>query len=131
MKLCTKCNTFKDESHFYPCSTNKDGLRGKCISCFQSYHQENKENRNREMVKWRSRNRNKQRDYEENRITKDSDKVNARKAVSNALRYGKLQKQPCWCGATKVEAHHEDYSKQLEVIWLCEQHHTELELTSR
>ena len=131
MKLCKKCKELKDESHFYKCSTTRDGLRGSCVSCFQSYHQDNKNTQNKAMAKWRLRNIDKLKGYEEKRRIKDRDKVKARRDVSNALRYGKLQKQKCWCGETKVEAHHEDYSKTLEVVWLCEKHHTELELASR
>jgi ribosomal protein S27AE len=52
-------------------------------------------------------------------------KVKARKAVWNLLRYGKLQKQPCeQCTAPKVEAHHDDYEKPLDVRWVCRSHHT-------
>ena len=29
----------------------------------------------------------------------------------------------CVCGEIKVEAHHADYSKPLEVIWFCRKHH--------
>lgn len=45
--------------------------------------------------------------------------------VGNAVRDGKLLKQPCeCCGATeKVHAHHDDYGKPLDVIWLCPDHH--------
>jgi len=50
-------------------------------------------------------------------------KASVRKKVYTALRNGKLVKQPCHCGNVKVEAHHEDYSKPLEVKWLCKQHH--------
>lgn len=33
---------------------------------------------------------------------------------------GKLIPQPCrYCGNAEVQMHHEDYSKPLEVIWLC------------
>lgn len=50
----------------------------------------------------------------------------ARTAVGNALRSDKLVKPDVceWCDSTiKIEAHHEDYSKLLEVIWLCQQCH--------
>lgn len=47
-------------------------------------------------------------------------KVLARQMVAIAIRMGILKKQPCRdCGASDVHAHHPDYSKPLEVIWLC------------
>jgi hypothetical protein len=37
------------------------------------------------------------------------------------LRRGRLQKQPCLiCGNPKAQAHHHDYSKPLEIDWLCQ-----------
>lgn len=46
-------------------------------------------------------------------------------AVGNALRDGKLKRQPCEvCGAI-AQAHHCDYSKPLDVRWLCTKHHAE------
>ena len=48
----------------------------------------------------------------------------ARRQVSKALVSGALTKEPCQvCGAIKTEGHHPDYSKALEVIWLCRHHH--------
>lgn len=49
-------------------------------------------------------------------------------AVGNAIRDGRLVRKPCErCGATVgVEAHHDDYSKPLDVRWLCPKHHMEL-----
>lgn len=52
-------------------------------------------------------------------------------AVGNALRDGRLVKGPCArlgddCSG-RVEAHHEDYSKPLEVVWACVRHHDELD----
>ena len=44
--------------------------------------------------------------------------------VGNAVRDKKLLKQPCEvCGVEKVVAHHCDYDKPLDVMWLCPQHH--------
>ncbi len=51
-------------------------------------------------------------------------KVLARNTVHAALKDGRLQRQPCEvCGATIVHGHHDDYSKPLEVRWLCPEHH--------
>lgn len=47
--------------------------------------------------------------------------------VHYAVKHGKLFRQPCVvCGNTKSFAHHPDYSKPLEVVWLCRVHHTEV-----
>ena len=44
--------------------------------------------------------------------------------VQTALRNGTLVKSPCeMCGNEKVQAHHCDYSKPLEVMWLCKRCH--------
>jgi len=50
----------------------------------------------------------------------------ARSAARAAIREGRLIRKPCeTCGATDVEAHHDDYSKALDVRWLCRRHHRE------
>ena len=52
-------------------------------------------------------------------------KYQARLAVSNALRDGRLVRLPCErCGATeRVHGHHHDYSQPLDVEWLCKDCH--------
>lgn len=48
------------------------------------------------------------------------DKANARGAVYDAVRSGVLVRPSmCACGTPRVEAHHPDYSKPLDVVWLC------------
>lgn len=48
----------------------------------------------------------------------------AQSIVNHAKRDGKLIPLPCEvCGNVKSEAHHRDYSKPLEVQWLCRKHH--------
>lgn len=55
---------------------------------------------------------------------------NARNLINKMLRQGLLERQPCEvCKNLKVEAHHDDYSKPIEVRWLCKQHHYEHHLT--
>lgn len=42
---------------------------------------------------------------------------------------GKLIPKPCEvCGSLKVEKHHDDYSKPLEVRWFCREHHLALRI---
>lgn len=48
---------------------------------------------------------------------------NARAYANVYLRRGKLKRLPCEvCGAW-AQMHHDDYSKPLEVRWLCRRHH--------
>lgn len=54
----------------------------------------------------------------------------ARKKCRNetnwAIRRGQLLRKECeMCGEPKAEAHHDDYSKPLDVRWLCFAHHRE------
>ena len=52
------------------------------------------------------------------------ERTRARIHVHNAIARGKMTKEPCVvCGKEKVEAHHPDYTKPLEVIWYCRLHH--------
>lgn len=55
------------------------------------------------------------------------DAVEAHSKVYTEIRAGRIARQPCQiCGNDKADAHHEDYSKPLEVKWLCRKHHNEL-----
>ena len=48
------------------------------------------------------------------------DKIAARQAILIAKRSGRLKQADCErCGDKNTQAHHPDYSKPLEVIWLC------------
>lgn len=54
-------------------------------------------------------------------------KNKARHVSKHAIRKGRLVRLPCEkCGEPKTEAHHDDYSKPLEVRWLCRKHHVEI-----
>jgi len=59
--------------------------------------------------------------------------VACNRAVGNAIRDGRLNRGPCEvCGSREsVEGHHEDYSKPLDVRWLCREHHKALHAFKR
>lgn len=54
-------------------------------------------------------------------------KTNARSKLNYAIKVGKIKRLPCAvCGANeKIHAHHKDYARPLEVIFLCHVHHYE------
>lgn len=50
----------------------------------------------------------------------------ARAKVNNAIASGRLARKSCEvCGEVKAQAHHDDYTKPLDVRWLCVTHHNE------
>ena len=66
-------------------------------------------------------------DRERNRRRRNDERVKARNKVKVALRNGTLVKPNCceYCGVSGVplEAHHEDYTKPLDVRFICEDCH--------
>ena len=60
------------------------------------------------------------------------EKYKAHNLVSYAVKNGRLSPQFCeCCGEEKTEAHHDDYSKPLEVRWLCHKCHMEWHANKR
>jgi ribosomal protein S27AE len=54
------------------------------------------------------------------------DRSRARQSTRYAIKTGKLTvPETCRCGSRDLEAHHHDYSKPLEVEWLCGDCHLE------
>lgn len=56
----------------------------------------------------------------------DRNKDISRSIAGVNKRRGRLIPESCWCGATEVEMHHWDYSKPLDVLWICRPCHLEL-----
>lgn len=58
--------------------------------------------------------------------TQNGYKEEARGEVRKAIKNGLLVRNPCQrCGMSHAQAHHEDYLKPLEVVWLCKKHHSQ------
>lgn len=136
MKECFKCHTMKPLHDFYKHAQMGDGHLNKCKECAKSdawHHRKQNIGTIRNYDKKRSKlqhrlllNTNNTKKYRE----KFPERHKANSAVSNALRDGKLEKQPCFCCGYEdyVEAHHVDYDFHLNVIWLCSAHHREIHL---
>lgn len=75
------------------------------------------------------------REWRKNRELSDEEKFKdiARSYLNVYIKRGKVVRQPCEvCGATEnVEGHHHDYSKPLDVRWLCRRHHKDEHLVKR
>ena len=129
-KKCLKCGEIKDIEMFYTHPKMIDGHINKCKACTKiDVHDNYKKNKVYYQAYDRERNRDEERKkrraiYERNHREKYPEKYKARTAVNNAIRDGRLKKEPCCiCGSMFSQAHHEDYSKPLDVKWYCKQCH--------
>lgn len=128
MKECFRCQETKPLAEFYKHPGTKDGHLGKCKPCtrldvLKQAH--SPEGARRIQIYEKSRaNLPHRLELFKKYKAKWPEKVKARRDVHNAVRDGRLIKLPCeMCGETKVEGHHPDHSKPLEVQWLCHTHH--------
>lgn len=134
MKVCFKCHTAKSRDEFYAHPQMADGLLGKCKECTKRDVAANYAAKRRQYSAYEQRRSKTAKRkacvaaVQRKRRIMDRAKYQARAAVGNALRDGKLFRQPCEaCGATQTQAHHDDYSKPLDVRWLCFRCHREHE----
>jgi len=129
-KRCFKCQAIKPLSEFYKQSKMADGHFNKCKECFKQdvrkYRLENIESVRQYDIERGKRPERIKASIEITRIWRAADKrrQKAHNSVSYAIKTGRLVREPCClCGNEKTVAHHEDYDKPLEVIWLCQACH--------
>lgn len=127
--FCRACNSEKLASDFYA------GVASRCKECHKAAMKVRALTNPRVQEYDRERAKTPERKAQARRIsvrwrTEHPDAYKAHTAVSNAVRDGKLKKQPCAiCGTDKVHAHHQDYAKPLEVKWLCAKCHHRVHAT--
>jgi hypothetical protein len=121
MKTCSKCGETKPLDGFYRDRRARDGLTCQCKAC-----------RGLSNTAWEQANPDRVKARCAQQIKLHPEKRRARLVVGNAIRGGKIAK-PERCGqcGEKVDpddlhAHHVDYSKPLEVDWLCRGCHNAL-----
>lgn len=115
MKKCPKCKVNKPTSEFYKDNTRLDRLSSYCKPCHVDYY--STRNKNKARLEYLNQ-------YMKEYRLKNPEKIRARGKVQKAIKSGKLVRLPCEeCGDPKSEAHHEDHTKPLDVMWLCFTHH--------
>lgn len=94
---------------------------GRCQSCHSAWrwandpeHRAKVQARNQAWVRAN-------REYYRDRYHREKDKCTARIALNGALKMGRVTREPCeTCSSTTdVEGHHDDYTRPLDVRWLC------------
>lgn len=138
MKSCRRCFIEKDLSEFYKHKQMFDGHLNICKECKKKESIVHREN-NLEKVREYDRERGKlpHRRRKSTLTTSRRRKQNAlyykaHTIVGNYLRDGKIKKSKecfwCKCSDSKLEGHHHDYSKPLDLTWLCSPCHKKLHL---
>lgn len=127
MKRCCTCKQDLPLDNFYHDKQTKDGYTRRCKNCdrlhrrkMRKLHPETYKERDK---RYYAKNRDRKVAYLADWRERNKHKVAAHIAVRTALQAGGLVKKPCFCGIENVDAHHEDYSKPLDVHWLCRRHH--------
>ena len=111
MKKCPSCQKEKPFDFFHKDKTRLSGYSNYCKLCkkekdAKSYsYSEQEKNRKDE---WR---------------LKFPERKNAQGKVYTAVKSGRLVRLPCFVCGDNAEAHHPDYSRPLDVVWLCSPHH--------
>lgn len=131
-KRCFKCGEMKPMTGFYKHSAMKDGRLNKCKECTKADVSANYDLRREQYAEYeKKRSQRPERkamasSYAKNRRQRNPEKERVRWATSNAIRDGRLLRQPCSvCGEPKAEAHHNSYTDAFDVTWLCRRHHLE------
>jgi hypothetical protein len=127
-KTCSVCGKIKPVEEFDKVyvKNNTNYRKGYCKTCMNAKRNaphKVHENRSR----WNKRyklNKDKKADYDKKYRAENKDGVIARRKLNEAILHGTIDKKPCAvCGDLKADAHHFDYDRELEVIWLCRRHH--------
>lgn len=123
---CFKCEEIKPLSEFYVHPQMSNGHLGICKKCVKDRQRVRSKTQNGKDSE-KKRNKKPERAKKIAERSKKWREDNPEKALAHsrlwhAIQDGKIvRKTKCEeCGSTeKIHAHHEDYSKALDVIWLC------------
>lgn len=126
MKTCKRCKNDRRPQDFAKCASSPDNLQRWCRQCWKTYDynrcqdtaRKNKDSKRKKTTECKYT----EKDYRE----KNQKKRSAHQAVAQALKKRHLVKECCMeCGESHTYAHHCDYDRPLDVMWLCATHHAE------
>jgi len=148
LKRCLLCGKNRPHEQFYK---TKAGLSAYCKSCSSAksrawhlnnpervrarkrrYYRANKERYLARTQAWVSKHPERAREHNNKAVReyrkRHPERAKAQRAVSIAISTGKLVRQPCVvCGTTEnIWALIKNWSKPLEVVWLCRSHHRDV-----
>jgi ribosomal protein S27AE len=127
MRFCGKCGTAKLASEF----GKKSWCKPCCAAYDRAFYEKNKEKIIARTVIWqrgyRAKYPERMRKWSQESYRRNRERNLTHRAVYYATKTGKLirPKKCSQCGDSnsRIEGHHLDYSKRLEVIWLCRKCH--------
>lgn len=145
-KRCSICQEVKPVDEFHRASDKKSGRKSRCKDCDNaankkwrqaksdhlraSYRRRYAKDKGARQQRWREENREHVAAREAARRQREFGKARAREIARNAIRRGDLRRpkvcdecgskgQPTRDGRSPIQVHHDDYSKPLDVRWLC------------
>jgi hypothetical protein len=130
MKHCRDCDQIKWVAEFHIRRASPGGFSAKCKKCQRAYDAARLHQPSRVALRlsYRTTPNGKERLAIGAKAwaSRNPERRAAQVKVGNAIRNGKLIKSPCEvCGSLSTDAHHDDYSKPLDVRWLCKVHHAQ------
>lgn len=142
VKTCSKCAQEKSVQEFYVDRTY-GGYSSRCKACSNAasrtwytnnperrreYADKNRQHLSQSRKEWRNNNRERSLEMERSYKANNREKVTCRNRFNDAVGAGILVRPNVCSQCAKVgfiEGHHHDYSKPLEVEWLCKECHSE------
>ena len=120
-RTCFACHVEKSLEDF-PANRSKPLGKGyMCRKCRKEYEAGRPSNNTpSEETKGLNRERSRQ------AYTDNPEATQARRMILNLINLGLIKRESCQyplCHRKKTDGHHPDYSKPLEVVWLCRSHH--------
>jgi len=134
-KACRDCGIVKSLEDFYSHPYMADGRLNSCKGCRREYQKQRQFNGLTQFIDYNRLKNNPKRREQMRAHRRDWRKRNPEKRrvhvrLARAIKAQKIARQPCVvCGKEdQIRAHHPDYNKPLNGLWLCAKHHTRIHL---